>query len=148
MRKIGIILSFAVMGLMLLYDNGFSADTTHTTRWTVKNKQLFINGAAEPFIAKGICYSPVPLGSWGGTENGDLFYKDWRTIYFRDISILRDMGVNTIRTYYWWAYKPEDNVINLADCFVIYEIVSRRHFLSLKFSARPDGFNRLDEKFA
>ena len=40
------------------------------------------------------------------------------------------------------------NVINLADCLVILVIVSRRHFFSLKFPARPDGFNRLDEKFA
>ena len=42
------------------------------------------------------------------------------------------------------GYRLQLNVINLADWFVVEVVISRLPFLSWKFSARPDGLNRLD----
>lgn len=58
-----------------------------------KNYQLIVNG--KPFIVKGVCYSPVPIGSnhqydWWSDPN-----KPWIT----DGKLMKEMGVNTIRIY-------------------------------------------------
>ncbi len=58
-----------------------------------KHYQLIVDG--KPFIVKGVCYSPIPIGSdhqydWWSDPN-----KPWIT----DGKLMKDMGVNTVRIY-------------------------------------------------
>ncbi|MCR4439593.1 MAG: hypothetical protein QHJ34_13710 [bacterium] len=46
----------------------------------------------EPFVIKGVGYSPVPIGSWG-----DLVYPE--RVYARDMPLLHTMNCNAIRTW-------------------------------------------------
>jgi len=55
--------------------------------------QLIVEG--KPYIVKGVCYSPVPVGAnheydWWSDPN-----KPWMT----DGKLMREMGINTIRVY-------------------------------------------------
>jgi len=61
----------------------------------LKNKhyQLIVNG--KPYIVKGVCYNPIPLGlnheyDWWSDPN-----KPWIT----DGKLMKEMGINTIRLY-------------------------------------------------
>lgn len=56
---------------------------------TIKDRQMLVNG--EPFIIKGVGYSPVPIGD----ERKDYFTSP--DIYNRDLPLLREMGANAIR---------------------------------------------------
>jgi hypothetical protein len=62
---------------------------------------LFVND--EPFTVKGVNYSPVPIGVDPETTSpyGDYFTSNYSPIYERDLPILRQMGVNTIRILGW-----------------------------------------------
>lgn len=59
----------------------------------ISARTLLVNG--KPFTMKGVCYQPTPVGyyPWEHYIYGDP------AIYNRDLPILRDMGVNTIRLY-------------------------------------------------
>jgi RHS repeat-associated protein len=67
----------------------------------VQNGSLLVN--EEPFIIKGVTYSPVPIGVDPETTPpyGDYFTSRYRAIYERDLSLLRQMGANTIRLLRW-----------------------------------------------
>lgn len=58
-----------------------------------KGYQLTVNG--QPYVVKGVCYSPVPIGkdyeyNWWGDPN-----KPWLV----DGPLMKQMGVNTVRFY-------------------------------------------------
>jgi hypothetical protein len=63
--------------------------------------QLLVNG--EPFVVKGVNYSPVPIGidPQSSPPYGDYFTADYSPIYLRDLPLLREMGANTIRLMVW-----------------------------------------------
>ena len=70
---------------------------SHVPKVTVDKKadgyRLFIDG--KPFVIKGVCYSPIPVGKdyeynfWGDTG------KPW----LADGKLMKEMGVNTVRFY-------------------------------------------------
>lgn len=59
---------------------------------------LTVNGS--PFFAQGVCYQAVP---WGGSANwtpfGDFMTDTWKTVWQRDLPVMRAGGVNLLRTY-------------------------------------------------
>jgi YD repeat-containing protein len=68
---------------------------------TVNGRQLLVNG--NPFTIKGVGYSSVPIGVDPEITPpyGDYFTSDQKSIYDRDLPLLRDMGANTIRLWGW-----------------------------------------------
>jgi hypothetical protein len=60
---------------------------------TFNGRSVFLNG--QPFLMKGVCYAPNPIGHSGEqAPNGDFFTTSWRTVYLRDLPSMREMGVN------------------------------------------------------
>ncbi|NCC53153.1 MAG: VCBS repeat-containing protein [Spartobacteria bacterium] len=82
-----------------------------TTDWSIDVTKIKVNGG--DFIVNGIDYSPIPIGSCYGCVqgSGDVFTKDWRAVYFRDLPYLRALGANVVRTYGWTAYAHSDQNI-------------------------------------
>lgn len=90
-----------------------------TTNWRTEGLeiQLAVNGGEyETFFAKGVAYSPAPVGDAGPNAhpNNDFFYRhpdlpdtvdQYRAIWKRDLGtteepgLLRQLGVNSIRLY-------------------------------------------------
>lgn len=67
---------------------------------TIRNRQVLLNG--QPFQFQGIDYAPTPIGqnpnNW---PNGDYFTSDYGDIYSRDLPLMREIGINTIKVYAW-----------------------------------------------
>ena len=58
-----------------------------------KDYQLIVNG--RPYIVKGACYSPIPIG-----QNHEYdWWSDPRKPWLVDGKLMQEMGVNTIRLY-------------------------------------------------
>jgi hypothetical protein len=88
-----------------------------TTKWTINGTVVQKDGTN--FFAKGIDYSPTPIG--GATFQpgiGDWFTPPWWTyngdnspndIGQRDTAILKGVGVNALRTYYTWFWLKQDD---------------------------------------
>jgi len=86
--------------------------------FTVNGSVIQLNGS--PFLAKGLNYSPTPIG--GATFNpgiGDWFTPPWWTgstsgMGARDLPNFANMGVNTLRTYFtwFWVKDPDLNFLN------------------------------------
>ena len=69
-------------------------------RVRVEGRQLFVDG--EPFIVKGICYSPIPVNeSVYFAPYGDYFSADYSFLWLRDLPLIKAMGANVVRTYGW-----------------------------------------------
>jgi len=61
--------------------------------------QLIVKG--NPFIVKGVCYSPIPIG-----ENHEYdFFSDPLKPWMKDGQLMKAMGINTVR-----FYQPGPNV--------------------------------------
>ncbi len=98
-------------GIALLASPTSAQETA--TNWTVDDTVVLKNG--EPFFAKGMNYSPTPVGAATFLPGvGDWFTPPWNGIWERDLPILKAMGVNTIRTYFTWYWMPSDNLATLA----------------------------------
>lgn len=75
-----------------------TATAPTTVRFEAKGRQILRNG--EPYFAKGMCYSPQPIGaSFDGEPWGDFFSDFWQPIFSRDLPLLKAMGVNSLRLY-------------------------------------------------
>jgi hypothetical protein len=77
--------------------------------------RLIVNG--RPYIVKGVCYSPVPIGKnheyeWQSDPN-----KPWLV----DGKLMKEMGINTIRLYQA-SGKPEDIKKVIKDLYEFYGI--------------------------
>lgn len=74
------------------------APTPHAVRYV--DHELWVDGA--PFYMNGLCYSPVPIGETVQFPPfGDYFTPDYAYIWKRDLPLIKEMGVNTIRIYGW-----------------------------------------------
>ncbi|MDP1853855.1 MAG: interleukin-like EMT inducer domain-containing protein [Candidatus Omnitrophota bacterium] len=69
----------------------------------VKGRQLLMqrpssNSGPIPYKIKGICWSPASIGNPGAGDivSREIEFKNW---YKQDIALMKDMGVNTVRTY-------------------------------------------------
>ncbi|MHB9156309.1 MAG: glycoside hydrolase family 2 TIM barrel-domain containing protein, partial [Endomicrobiales bacterium] len=74
------------LALLLVPAESFAA------RVTKQGRQLLVDG--QPFTIKGVCYSPVPVGS-----NWSYPWGDNSLIYEADMRLIKAMGANTVRTY-------------------------------------------------
>ena len=68
-----------------------------------EGKTLYVDD--EPFLVKGVGYAPTPIGYWPG---------DWPVyldpaILARDVPLLENLHVNTVRT---WAQPPNNTLLN------------------------------------
>jgi len=61
----------------------------------LKNKhyQLMVNG--RPYIVKGVCYNPVPIGS----NHEYDWWSDKSKPWIADGKLMKEMGINTVRLY-------------------------------------------------
>jgi hypothetical protein len=68
--------------------------------------QITLNG--EPFVIKGMNYSPVPIGvhPGGGPPHGDYFVPAYANVWKPDIDKIRQAGINVIKLY---AGDPDTN---------------------------------------
>src|SRR3989338_7936534 len=55
--------------------------------------RLLVDG--KPFLIKGVCYSPIPVGK----DYEYNFWGDSNKPWFVDGKLMKDMGVNTVRIY-------------------------------------------------
>ncbi len=70
---------------------GGNADSSSEASVEIIGRRLFLGG--EPFYIRGVNWNPVPPG---GTHPNDLDYSGFAD---RDIELMQDAGINTIRTY-------------------------------------------------
>jgi hypothetical protein len=72
---------------------------------TANGFQIKLNG--EPFVIKGMNYSPVPIGTAPGIiPYGDYFVPAYANVWKPDIDKIRDAGINVIKLY---AGNPDLN---------------------------------------
>lgn len=67
----------------------------------LKNGQYQLLVGGKPFVIKGVCYNPIPIGQGPDYDWWSDQYKPWLT----DGKLMRAMGVNTVR-----IYQPGENV--------------------------------------
>ncbi len=102
-----------------------------STTWSIASDRktilLSVNGGApQPFVIKGVDYSPRPINDAALTTPGsDYFWGDpahltYAPIWTRDVwgatynssrvkrpeGFVRQLGANSIRTYAWWKWVP------------------------------------------
>jgi len=83
-----------VLGVILL------AIGVDGSRVRVQGRQMLMGD--EPFLIRGMCYSPVPINeSVYFAPYGDYFTADYSFIWLRDLPLIKSMGVNVVRTYGW-----------------------------------------------
>lgn len=77
-------------------------------KFTTRDREILCDGA--PFLAKGVCYSPIPIGgSFDWVPFGDFFVEYWKSIWQRDLGDIQKMKANSIRLYTTSPYqKPND----------------------------------------
>jgi hypothetical protein len=70
-----------------------------------------------PFLVRGVCYSPVPVGHDPGYGEpwGDYLTTDYHRIFMRDIELFVRMGANTIRLYTFKTSQRHTEFLNAAD---------------------------------
>lgn len=59
-----------------------------------KHYQLIVDG--KPYIVKGVCYNPIPVGK---SHDYD-FWNDSSKPWLKDGALMKKMGVNTVRFYH------------------------------------------------
>lgn len=76
--------------------------------WSTNGYQILCDD--RPQLLKGFCYSPVPIGGTFEWEPfGDFLIPYWNKIYYRDLPMMGQMGVNSLRLYTTKPYvKPDD----------------------------------------
>lgn len=94
-RKLFLLVACSLLTLSFFCSDLFAAKTKKVFIKTFKNGhyQLIVNN--KPYIIKGVCYNPIPIGKnyeydWWSDPN-----KPWEV----DGKLMKDMGVNTIRLY-------------------------------------------------
>lgn len=88
-----VLLLAASIGAALYYQLGGLVPSTRATIDKTNGYKLIVNG--KPFMVRGVCYNPVPIGKdyefnfWGDPA------KPWQ----KDAKHMKEMGVNAIRIY-------------------------------------------------
>jgi hypothetical protein len=85
-----------------------AAATPNVHAAVVKANGFRITLDGEPFVIKGMNYSPVPIGvaPGDGLPYGDYFTPDFANVWKPDIDKMRQAGVNVIKLY---AGDPDRN---------------------------------------
>ncbi|HEY0734327.1 MAG TPA: hypothetical protein VGD69_05435 [Herpetosiphonaceae bacterium] len=109
----------------MVADNTRLAGQSNTS-WTVEHlgqgsspSAVFLAKDGGAFFAKGVAYSPVPIGgSFHYTPQvGDWFHGPWTIIAARDMPMMRALGLNFVRTYafWWWQVTTDLQVMRTLD---------------------------------
>ncbi len=62
---------------------------------TLKNSRYQLRVANKPYVVKGVCYNPIPIGQNHDYDWWSDPYKPWLT----DGKLMKEMGINTVRIY-------------------------------------------------
>ncbi|MFH0828433.1 MAG: hypothetical protein V1919_04625, partial [Candidatus Omnitrophota bacterium] len=62
---------------------------------TLKNSRYQLMAANKPYVVKGVCYNPIPIGQNHDYDWWADPYKPWLT----DGKLMKEMGINTVRIY-------------------------------------------------
>jgi hypothetical protein len=92
---------YCVLIISSLFLTGMSAKTiprVYIKQFKNGHYQLIVN--KKPYVIKGVCYNPIPLGETHSFDWWSSEYKPWIT----DGKLMKDMGVNTVR-----FYQPGEN---------------------------------------
>ncbi len=108
------------------------------------NGWQILNEDGEPFLIKGVCYSPIPPGSvvWSYS------FSEESSPWLDDGELMEEMGVNTIRIYYT-GKKPEDckkfirQMYRLFSIFTVFPL--EVNITSIDFTSE-ELINELEEK--
>jgi len=79
---------FLVCGFLIIV----TYTVCYTTQVRVNGRQLLVNGS--PFIIKGFCYHPIPVG-----QGPNYVWVNDPNIYNTDFPLIKDTGANCIRLY-------------------------------------------------
>ena len=75
-----------------------ASDASNTFTLQAVNRTLLLGG--QPFLARGVAYSPTPIGYQPSeTQSLDFFTDEFAPIFERDLSLMAAAGVNAIRIY-------------------------------------------------
>ena len=66
-------------------------------RLTVDGRLLRLDG--RPFLMRGVTYAPTPPGDDPGWVSADYLSSAYTSMHVRDLSLMEQMGLNTIRLY-------------------------------------------------
>lgn len=81
------------------------------SRWTIDGTRIKKDG--DDIFLSGVCYAPTPAGAATYTPGvGDWFAKPWHGIWERDLPMMQAMGLNNLRTYFFWAWTPPGDMRN------------------------------------
>ena len=59
------------------------------------SRRILLDG--EPFLMRGVAYSPTPIGVDPGKQSLDFFSDTYQRIYDRDLPLMAAAGINTVR---------------------------------------------------
>ncbi|MGA9724519.1 MAG: hypothetical protein WBQ86_18810 [Candidatus Binatus sp.] len=127
----------AILAITLCASDAFSTTLlppdSSSTRWSIASDRKTIllstnGGPPQPFVVKGVDYSPRPINDAALTIPGsDYFWGDpahltYAPIWTRDLwgttyndleagvdlpdGLVRQLGANSVRTYAWWKWVP------------------------------------------
>ena len=97
--------------LMLGLCSSGLASAGDSSVWAVDNRQITLNG--DPFMIKGMGYSPAPIGGDDAiVPFGDYFIDQWKSITSRDMDAMRDSNINSVRVYGMWPYLKNSDFSN------------------------------------
>lgn len=80
---------------------------------SIDGRQISIDG--NRFLMKGVSYAPTPIGNVADQPPyGDYFTTNYRSLYQRDLPLMRQMGVNCLRVYGWSLTDDHTEFLNMA----------------------------------
>ncbi|MFH1368394.1 MAG: glycoside hydrolase family 2 TIM barrel-domain containing protein [Elusimicrobiota bacterium] len=111
----------------------------------LENNKLIVNG--REFFVKGVGYSPLPIGfgeDWNTLEVKSYNFSGDKRILKRDLSLLKKMGCNTIRT---WATVEDELLLDMARKYGVYVIMGFRINQNLLDFSKGTDRNKVKNEF-
>ncbi|MCI5221692.1 MAG: hypothetical protein D3924_03170 [Candidatus Electrothrix sp. AR4] len=135
--------------------------TTDRSSFQVKGTQVNLvttigrtNSPPARFLAKGVCWLPLPLGANPGqSPYGDYMTNNYKRVWQADLDRMRSMGVNTVRCFagsdfassqwrdmmdyawncgtdpiyfFWYSFIPSGDLVNNQDKYAqVYKIITQ-----------------------
>src|SRR3990167_2139293 len=113
-RDMKILITIAIMIIFIIDNIALANIASIEAKVAIKDRQILLNG--NPFIVKGVGYSPVPIGTdpEAGEPYGDYYTYNFNKVYNRDLPLLRKIGANTIRLWGWNNSANHTDFLNKA----------------------------------
>ncbi|RJP27901.1 MAG: hypothetical protein C4533_05300 [Candidatus Omnitrophota bacterium] len=97
-RKIFSLAACLLIGLLILGMSSKPRPKVYIKK--LKNSQYKLMAGGKPYIVKGVCYSPAPIGQ----DHSYDWWSDPNKPWLVDGKLMKEMGINTIR-----IYQPGEN---------------------------------------